>query len=520
MAQEEEKKQKRSGPGLGDLARVARAGGGSRVATGAVLRTGAAALPVIAPYLAAIAAVFIIIIVIVIIIGVVFNFGFSGSRAGIVYGEEEEEKILSVEKTATPYEIEKNAPPTEVTYKITAKNITDNVTVKDVVIKDTDLAFEKSIGNLGPGDTHTETVKHTITDTSKDDIVTNIVTVTGTIPGAPPSADGLNYYILYGDTSIEPVNPEGIKAFANSRYPGNNIDVPCPGGVTCWDYVIAQSKAHKISPAFAITIWWEEGGFGGAGAGSEFGCFPGGDTSQVLDFQTSFNCFVKFTSTEHPYNAADPRGSFTEWVRYFCGPKADPICFNNPGFIDRLASIYDNDVAPGKIVYVSDGQNQGSGETVTVTATATVIIGNPPQGPPAYSPLKGSVYCSGYDYMGDSPSPCPNFLRTHKGVDIATYGSDWNVYSPFVGIATVDTVADCCGYGVYLELRSGTWTILMAHLERGSVRVRVGDIMSTGEVLGVMDDTGTSGGDHVHYEIREAGVLVDPKDHNALKDHP
>ena len=447
-----------------------------------------------------------------------------GGGSGMVSAEEEE--VLSVTKTANPSQIKKNAPPTEVTYKITAENITANTTVKDVKVLDVFLGLDKSIGDLSPGDTHTETVKHTITDTSKDDIVTNIVTVTGTIPGAPPSADGLNYYILYGDTSIEPVNPEGIKAFANSRYPGNNIDVPCPGGVTCWDYVIAQSKAHKISPAFAITIWWEEGGFGGAGAKDEFG-----QTSACAlhDFLSSFSCFLNFSGANpqipanyflgspHPFDPSDPQGSFTEWVRYMCGTFTGPICLNNPDFISSLEDIYGgNDLAPGKIVYVSNGQNQGSGKTITVTATAMVIIGEPPQGPPTYAPLKGPVSSEG-GYVFNPP--------THEGLDIHTGNSDWSVYSPFAGEATVTTVADdgdCpvnC-YGVYIDLRSGEWSVRMAHLERGAVNVKVGQVVNTNKVLGVMDDTGATSGTHVHYEIKKAEGLVDPAKHNALKGHP
>ncbi len=453
-------------------------------------------------------AVFIFIILPVIIIVLIFGFGGSEPVAA------EEEEILSVTKTASPPQIKKNAPPTEVTYKITAKNITANTTLEEVKVSDGFLGLDKTIGDLGPGDTHTETVKHTITDTSEDKIVTNIVTVTGTLPGAPPSADGLNYYILYGDTSIEPVNPEGIKAFANSRYPDNNVDKPCPGGVTCWDYVIAQSKTHKISPAFAIAIWWEEGGFGGLVNGgrssAQFGCGYYPD-----NFIGAFNCFLDFTSETHPYDSVDPMGSFTEWVRYFCGPQADPICSNNPNFISSLEDIYGGkDLAPGKIVYVSNGQNPGSEETVTATASATVIIGNPPQGPPAYAPLKNGVYLSGYDFTPPS----------HIGVDIATYGSDWNIYSPFAGVATVSWIDDDGdggnNFGVYMDLTSGGFTVRMAHLVRGSVRVKIGDVVNTGEPIAVMGCTGTCYGSHIHYVMWKAEELVNPKDYGALTDHP
>lgn len=171
------------------------------------------------------------------------------------------------------------------------------------------------------------------------------------IPPAPPPPGGsgeLAYYIKYGDTSILPADRDAIIALANNSWPDNNTDQ--------WDFVVSQSIARGISPAFTISIWWEEGGFGGilqggGRANSEFGCFPGGDTSQQLDFDTSFNCFLDFTANEHPYSSSDPYGSFYEWVDYFCGPNAPTLCSKNPGFIDRLESIY-NSVAPGEIVYV------------------------------------------------------------------------------------------------------------------------------------------------------------------------
>lgn len=170
------------------------------------------------------------------------------------------------------------------------------------------------------------------------------------------NATKLNYYIRYGDRSITFTNigdNNRITALANEAFPDNNIGVKpgCPNG--CWTYVYNTSFARGISPLFAITIWWEEGGFGGkladgSRANSEFGCFPGGNTNQKVDFMTSFNCFLDFTA-QHPYNPQDPKGSFTEWMRYFCGPQADPICSNNPRFITNLKTIYSL-VAPGRIV--------------------------------------------------------------------------------------------------------------------------------------------------------------------------
>ncbi|MEX0622072.1 MAG: peptidoglycan DD-metalloendopeptidase family protein [Candidatus Woykebacteria bacterium] len=182
------------------------------------------------------------------------------------------------------------------------------------------------------------------------------------------------------------------------------------------------------------------------------------------------------------------------------------------------------------IIYSNDVTVEGNldGQLTPGEGTGTVIIGDPPEGPPAYAPLK-AVYCSGSDFWPTgTPNPgstyCPGNYYVHEGIDIATTGGDWNVYSPFSGLATVTVVHDDgeCGncYGQRIELSSGPFKALFAHLQRGSVTVGVGDVVNTSTPLAIMDDTGASLGSHVHYELELSGSLVDPKDYGALKPHP
>ncbi len=174
-----------------------------------------------------------------------------------------------------------------------------------------------------------------------------------TIPGTGSGgggAVGLNYFISYGDTSIQVADPTRIRDLAALSWPTNHINDPCPGGITCWDYVIQESSARGISPAFAITIWYEEGGFGGAGAVTEFGCYPPGYSGGQVSFLDSFNCFLNFTASEHPYNSGDPYQSFYDWVNNFCGPNREYICGpalddptdDNLNFIPNLRSVYES----------------------------------------------------------------------------------------------------------------------------------------------------------------------------------
>lgn len=174
-----------------------------------------------------------------------------------------------------------------------------------------------------------------------------------TIPGTGSGgggATGLSYFIRYGDTSIQVADPTRVRDLAALSWPTNHINDPCPGGITCWDYVIQESSARGISPAFAITIWYEEGGFGGAGAVTEFGCYPPGYSGGQVSLLDSFNCFLNFTAGEHPYNSGDPYQSFYDWVNNFCGPNREYICGpalddptdDNLNFIPNLRSVYES----------------------------------------------------------------------------------------------------------------------------------------------------------------------------------
>jgi murein DD-endopeptidase MepM/ murein hydrolase activator NlpD len=70
------------------------------------------------------------------------------------------------------------------------------------------------------------------------------------------------------------------------------------------------------------------------------------------------------------------------------------------------------------------------------------------------------------------------------------------------------------GYGqfVYIEHEINGQSILSvyAHMQRNSSPLRVGDTVQVGDFLGLVGNTGTSTGPHLHLEIRINGDYVDP----------
>jgi murein DD-endopeptidase MepM/ murein hydrolase activator NlpD len=100
----------------------------------------------------------------------------------------------------------------------------------------------------------------------------------------------------------------------------------------------------------------------------------------------------------------------------------------------------------------------------------------------------------------------PRWGRLHGGIDIAA-----STGTPIRAAAAGTTIysAWMSGYGnVVIVDHGGGMSTLYAHQSRR--RTTVGDRLNRGEVLGEVGSTGHSTGAHLHFEVRERGVAVDP----------
>lgn len=64
------------------------------------------------------------------------------------------------------------------------------------------------------------------------------------------------------------------------------------------------------------------------------------------------------------------------------------------------------------------------------------------------------------------------------------------------------------GYGNLVIVDNGTYKTYYAHLS--SIPVTVGDSVTAGTTIGLSGNTGNSTGPHLHYEIRQNNVPIDP----------
>ena len=109
--------------------------------------------------------------------------------------------------------------------------------------------------------------------------------------------------------------------------------------------------------------------------------------------------------------------------------------------------------------------------------------------------------------MGSRNTGIAGASTNHKGVDIGGVGYTTNVVATKAGV--VMTATRSSSYGNYVVIYHGAGnTTLYAHMS--SLKVKEGDKVSQGDVIGVTGSTGISSGPHLHYEITENGVRIDP----------
>ena len=154
-----------------------------------------------------------------------------------------------------------------------------------------------------------------------------------------------------------------------------------------------------------------------------------------------------------------------------------------------------------------------AGATVAKRAasTARVLAGMAPlDGVSPYSsttyviplPVQGAQVSSPF---GPRKSTTEGMSTNHEGVDLALPCG-----KPV--LATLDgeviTAGAVRGYGNVVYVRDGNSEHRYGHLLASTVQQ--GQAVKTGQLIGYVGDTGVSTGCHLHWEIREAGVPVDP----------
>lgn len=110
--------------------------------------------------------------------------------------------------------------------------------------------------------------------------------------------------------------------------------------------------------------------------------------------------------------------------------------------------------------------------------------------------------------FGPRTHPITGKFHNHSGTDIAAPGGT-EIKAVKGGVVVTSAYAPN-SYGEYVVINHGNGiSTLYAHMTRGSRKVKEGDVVSQGQVIGLVGSTGSSTGNHLHLELRKNGVRQD-----------
>ena len=122
--------------------------------------------------------------------------------------------------------------------------------------------------------------------------------------------------------------------------------------------------------------------------------------------------------------------------------------------------------------------------------------------------LSGRPITKGWlsSYYGVRKDPFSGKPALHKGLDFAGK-EDAAIISTASGVVT--WASDRYGYGQLIEINHGKG-LKTRYGHNKKILVKVGEVVSKGQVIARMGSTGRSTGPHVHYEILRNNAQIDP----------
>ncbi|MEZ4210303.1 MAG: peptidoglycan DD-metalloendopeptidase family protein [Patescibacteria group bacterium] len=143
---------------------------------------------------------------------------------------------------------------------------------------------------------------------------------------------------------------------------------------------------------------------------------------------------------------------------------------------------------PGVVAPKAPTANQtstGSSATITPSGVASSIIADG-QGQFIW-PLQSATHFISQGYKS-----------YHQALDLNRLNG-WGIYASASGVATV--IPGRYGYGNHIDINhGGGWVTRYAHLSE--FKIKNGEYVQQGQLIGIMGSTGRSTGPHLHFEIR------------------
>ncbi len=132
---------------------------------------------------------------------------------------------------------------------------------------------------------------------------------------------------------------------------------------------------------------------------------------------------------------------------------------------------------------------------------------------PSIWPVKGGIGSISM-FFGQNINPISGQYYIHKGIDISTHRAGDQVLATADGQVVATEYTNDFGNFVIIRHKHGYYT-RYAHLQ--SSRVKLGQSVQQGEVIGYIGNTGISTGPHLHYEVHIGSDVVDPYRYITLR---
>jgi len=94
--------------------------------------------------------------------------------------------------------------------------------------------------------------------------------------------------------------------------------------------------------------------------------------------------------------------------------------------------------------------------------------------------------------------------KLHEGIDITGTGRGSPIYAANNGVVTKAEYHSYNGYYIYIDHNNGYFTVY-AHMD--SLKVKQGQVVEAGQLIGTMGDTGFATGVHLHFSIYSGGIF-------------
>lgn len=295
----------------------------------------------------------------------------------------------------------------------------------------------------------------------------------------------------------------------------------------CFNDVVNRSLCAGINPLYSLWAWAHES------AASNY------DHGNIQDFgindssiENNFDAQIKVFLNLDPASACDlsdpklsgPDGYWLAWASRYLTGQCDPdIPHKKSGetgrdYYEDMKNKTWNWIAnvpiPANIHVEKGGKNcEQAGAPFALTGPTKEIIGDDGQ---VYICSTGSGGGGGPSMISPGGAPVAGHI-TQCPFDSFSHGNSWAIdwgaeygtpiYSTFSGIARL---GEGNGYGFYVDIHSNyngdDFFIRYAHMPPGGYTVSDGEAVAAGQQIGIVDNTGFSTGNHLHYQIFGANI--------------